>query len=62
MEVKQKVSLCPECTACPEVEVLHEEGRAVAVRIADGEQAVSLPKTAWNTLVRYVGEGVLTAL
>ena len=62
MEVKQKVCLCPECTACPELEVLHEEGRPVAVRIGEGSERVSLPKDAWNTLVRYIQEGVLAAL
>ena len=62
MEVKQKVSLCPECTACPEVEVLHEEGRPVAVRIGEGNEQVTPPKDAWNTFVRYIQEGVLAAL
>jgi hypothetical protein len=62
IEVKRKVSLCPECTACHEVEILEENGRPVAVRIGDGEQAVTLPKSAWNTLVRYVREMVLKAL
>jgi len=62
MEVKQKVSLCPECGACPEVEILQEEGRPVAVRIAEGGEQITLPRTAWNTLVRYVREGILNAL
>ncbi len=35
VEVKQKFSLCPECGACPEVEVLYHEGRPVAVRIGE---------------------------
>jgi hypothetical protein len=26
MDVKQKISLCPECGACPEVEILHDNG------------------------------------
>ena len=62
MEVQQKISLCPECSACPEVEVLEDEGRPVAVRIGEGGEQITLPKAAWNTLVRYVKEGVLTAL
>lgn len=62
MEVKQKVSLCPECDACPEVEVLHDEQGAVTVRIGEGGERITLPKTAWNVLVRYVREGVLNTL
>ncbi len=62
MDVAQKISLCPECSACPEVEILQEEGRPVAVRIGEGGEQCILPKAAWNTLVRYVREGVLTAL
>ena len=62
MEVKQKISLCPECGACPEVEVLHEDGRPTAVRIGEGEDRITLSKAAWNSLVRYVREGVLTIL
>ncbi len=62
MEVTQKLSLCPACTACPEAEILQEEGQAVAVRIGEGDNRVTLPKDAWNTLVRYVREGILTEL
>ncbi len=62
MEVAEKISLCPECSACPEVEILREEGRAVAVRIGEGGEQITLPKAAWNTLIRYVMEGVLKAL
>lgn len=62
MEVKQKVSLCPECDACPEVEVLHEGRRPVAVRIGEGGEQITLPIGAWNTLVRYVREGILNTL
>ncbi len=62
MEVGQRISLCPECTACPEVEILEAEGKPVAVRIGEGAERITLPKAAWNTLVRYVGEGVVTAL
>lgn len=62
MDVKQKISLCPECSACPEVEILHDEGRPAAVRIGEGGNQVTLPAPAWNMLVRYVKEGVLSAL
>lgn len=62
VEVKQQISLCPECGACPEVEVLHHEGRPVAVRIGEGDEKITLPKEAWNTLLRYVREGVFEEL
>ncbi len=62
MEGMQKISLCPECSACPEVEILQDEGRPAGVRIGDGGEQIILSKAAWNTLVRYVREGVLTAL
>ncbi len=62
MEVKEKLSLCPACGACPEVEILRDEGQPVAVRIGEGDERITLPKGAWNTLVRYIQEGVLTAL
>lgn len=41
MEVMQKLSLCPACSACPEVEILQEAGRAVAVRLL-GRQETDL--------------------
>ena len=62
MDVKQKISLCPECGACPEVEILHDNGAPVAVRIGEGEARITLPKAAWNTFVLYVREGILPAL
>ena len=62
MEVTQKVSLCPECGACPEVEVLQQEDRTVAVRIGEGDERATLSGAAWNTLIRYVREGVLREL
>ena len=62
MEVMQKLSLCPACSACPEVEILQEEGRPVAVRIGEGSERATIPVGAWNTLVHYVREGVLTTL
>ncbi len=62
MEVKEKFSLCPACSACPEVEILQEDGKPVAVRIGEGAEKITLPTTAWNTLIRYAREGVLTTL
>ncbi len=62
MEVQQKISLCPACSACPEVEILQEAGRPVAVRIGEGAERITLSTAAWNTLIRYAREGILTAL
>lgn len=62
VEVKQKFSLCPECGACPEVEVLYHEGRPVAVRIGERNEKITLPKEAWNTLLWYVRKGILEEL
>jgi hypothetical protein len=62
MEVEQKIPLCPDCGACPEVEILYQDGSPVAVRIGEGGEQITLPKAAWNTLVQYVREGVLEAL
>lgn len=62
MEVMQKLSLCPECGTCPELEVLRLEDGTPTVRIGEGEEKVALSRSAWNTLVRYVREGVLEEL
>lgn len=62
METTKKLSLCPACGACPEVEILHYGGQAPAVRIGEGDEKITLPKEAWNTLVRYVREGILGEL
>ena len=62
MEVKEKFSLCPACSACPEVEILHENGKPVAVRIGEGAERIILPAAAWNTLIRYAREGILPTL
>lgn len=47
---KLKVSLCPACDACPEVEVLGEE-----VRIGETGNLVVLKKAEWNLLVELIG-------
>jgi len=62
VEIIQKVSLCPECGACPEVEVVRLEDSTPTVRIGEGKEKVALSRSAWNSLVRYVREGVLGEL
>ena len=54
-----KVSLCPGCTACPEVEVVSEGGE---VRIGEVGNLTVLKKEAWNTLVDLIQSGRLTRL
>jgi hypothetical protein len=53
----QVVSLCPDCTACPAVEV-YEDGR---VRIGEAPNIVTLSSSEWNELVRAINAGRLTA-
>jgi len=62
MQVTQKLSLCPECGACPEVEVIQHADRTLTVRIGEGDEKIALTRAAWNSLVRYVREGVLGEL
>ena len=52
----QRVNLCPECGACPEVvlDVTHEE-----VRIGEKGNLVRLTKEAWNSLVEKIQSGEL---
>lgn len=50
----QRVSLCPECGACPEV-VLTKDG----VHIGEKDNLVRLNKQAWNTLVEKIQTGEL---
>ena len=49
-----KVSLCPACGACPEVEILEGE-----VRIGETGNLVVLTKAAWNELVDLIRSGRL---
>jgi hypothetical protein len=49
-----KVTLCPECTECPEVEIT-EQG----VTIGEDANTVSLSHAEWNELVRLVKSGTL---
>ena len=52
-----KVSLCPACDACPEVEVAGDE-----VRIGEAGNEVMLKKDEWNVLVGLIQSGKLTRL
>lgn len=53
MEPK-KFTLCPACTACPEVEIADQ-----AVIIGEDENAVRLSHAEWNELVRLIKSGTL---
>jgi hypothetical protein len=50
-----KISLCPACTACPEVEV-----KGNAVRIGEAGNQVVLRADEWNVLVELIQTGQLT--
>ena len=49
-----KMSLCPACGACPEVEVLGDQ-----VRIGEPGNQVTLRSAEWNVLVALVESGAL---
>jgi hypothetical protein len=49
-----KVSLCPACTACPEVEIGRDE-----VRIGELGNLVTLKREEWNVLVELIQSGEL---
>ena len=49
-----KISLCPACSACPEVVM---EGDTV--RIGEDENTVLLQKAEWNVLVETIQSGRL---
>ena len=52
-----KVSLCPSCIACPEVEIVGDE-----VRIGETGNLAVLTKEEWNVLVDLIRSGALTTL
>lgn len=54
-----KMSLCPGCTSCPEVEVLREGGE---VKIGEAGNLTVLKQEAWNTLVDLIQSGRLAKL
>lgn len=49
-----KISLCPACSECPEVEIRGDE-----VRIGEAGNLAVLKKEEWNTLVRLIRSGQL---
>ena len=53
MEPK-KVTLCPACTACPEVEITDQ-----GITIGEVGNTVRLSHDEWNELVRLVRSGEL---
>ena len=54
---KLKVSLCPACTACPDVEIIGDE-----VRIGETGNLAVLKKDEWNVLVDRVRSGQLSKI
>lgn len=59
MQRPQRVTLCPDCGACPEVVVdvaKHE------VHIGEEGNLVRLTKAAWNMLVEKIRQGELPKL
>jgi hypothetical protein len=55
---KKAYSLCPDCTACPEV-ATYDDGR---VTIGEAPNLVTLNRAEWNELVRLVRSGSLDTL
>ena len=51
---KRTVSLCPACTACPEVVIEGER-----IRIGAAGNTVVLQKAEWNVLVEAIQSGQL---
>lgn len=49
-----KMSLCPACTACPEVEIVGDE-----VRIGEPGNLAVLKRDEWNALVDLIQSGRL---
>ena len=49
-----KMSLCPACTACPEVEIVGD-----AVRIGEAGNLSVLKRQEWNILVDLIRSGQL---
>jgi hypothetical protein len=57
MEKHLTMSLCPACTACPEVEVVGDE-----VRIGEEGNLAVLKAPEWNVLVNLIQSGQLTTI
>lgn len=54
----QVYSLCPNCSACPAVEV-YDDGK---VTIGEGPNLVTLGRQEWNELVKAIQTGALGVL
>lgn len=52
--METKVSLCPSCVACPEVEIVGTE-----VKIGEEGNQVTLKAEEWNVLVDLIASGRL---
>jgi hypothetical protein len=52
-----KVSLCPACTACPEVEISGDE-----IRIGEAGNLAVLKKDEWNVLIALIQSGQLSKI
>jgi hypothetical protein len=50
-----KLSLCPMCDHCPEIEVAGDE-----VRIGEAGNLVVLKRAEWNVLVDLIQSGLLS--
>ena len=57
MAKNAKMSLCPACTACPEVEIVGNE-----VRIGEEGNLAVLKAQEWNVLVSLIRSGQLTTI
>ncbi len=53
----RKASLCPACSACPEVEIVGDE-----IRIGEAGNLVVLKKDEWNVLIDLIRSGQLTKI
>ncbi len=53
----QKLSLCPGCTSCPEIEIAGDE-----VRIGEAGNLAVLKAAEWNVLVDLIQSGQLTTI
>jgi hypothetical protein len=57
MDKQLKMSLCPSCIACPEVEIVGGE-----VRIGEEGNLAVLKADEWNVLVKLIQSGQLTTI
>ncbi len=52
-----KMSLCPACTACPEIQIVGDE-----IRIGETGNLAVLKRDEWNVLVDLIQSGQLSKL